>query len=157
MKIIVASDSHYQNDILDKLIEHYPDAALYLHCGDLEDDPAYFPKWIFVRGNNDYYGDFKDERIIRVGQHKILMLHSHRCSFMHREEQMVAMAYENECDIVLYGHTHVPKMTWKNGVFLMNPGSTRSPRDGNSPSYGILTIEGAHVEGRIVHKEEWYR
>ena len=46
-------------------------------------------------------------------------------------------------------------MTWKNGIFLMNPGSTTSPRDGKTPSYGILTIDGAHVEGQIVHREDW--
>lgn len=155
MKIIVASDSHYQNDILDELTDKYQDVDLFLHCGDLEDDPDFYPKWIIVRGNNDYFGNFKDEVIIQVQDHRILLLHSHRCSYIHREEQLMQMAYENECDIVLYGHTHVPKMTWKNGVFIMNPGSTSSPRDGKSPSYGILTIEGAHVEGKIVRKEDW--
>ena len=87
--------------------------------------------------------------------HRILVLHSHRCSFLNREETLASMAYDNGCDIVLYGHTHVSKMTWKNGIFLMNPGSTTSPRDGKTPSYGILTIDGAHVEGQIVHREDW--
>lgn len=155
MRIIVASDTHYRNDILDELINKYKDADLFIHCGDLEDDPQWYPQWIFVRGNNDYFVGFEDERIIEVQGHRILVLHSHRCSFLNREETLVSMAYDNGCDIVLYGHTHVSKMTWKNGIFLMNPGSTTSPRDGKTPSYGILTIDGAHVEGQIVHREDW--
>ena len=121
MKIIVVSDTHYRNDILDELIDKHKDADLFIHCGDLEDDPQWYP----------------------------------RCSFLNREETLASMAYDNGCDIVLYGHTHVSKMTWKNGIFLMNPGSTTSPRDGKTPSYGILTIDGAHVEGQIVHREDW--
>lgn len=155
MKIIVASDSHYRNDILDELVEKHKDADLFIHCGDLEDDPLYYPRWIFVRGNNDYFTGFDSERIIHADGHKILVLHSHRCSFLRREEDLVRMAYDEECDIVLYGHTHVSRMTWKNGVFLLNPGSTSSPRDGTSPSYAILTIDKAHVEAKIIHQEEW--
>lgn len=64
MKIVVVSDSHGRNDILNAIREKHPDAGLFIHCGDLEDDPMFYPGYIVVRGNNDYYGRFEDERII---------------------------------------------------------------------------------------------
>ena len=39
MKIVVVSDSHGRNDILNAIREKHPDAGLFIHCGDLEDDP----------------------------------------------------------------------------------------------------------------------
>ena len=53
MKIVVVSDSHGRNDILNAIREKHPDAGLFIHCGDLEADPMFFPGYIVVRGNND--------------------------------------------------------------------------------------------------------
>ena len=39
MKIVVVSDSHGRNDILNLIREKHPEARLFIHCGDLEDDP----------------------------------------------------------------------------------------------------------------------
>lgn len=155
MKIIVASDSHYRNEILDEIVEKHKDADLFIHCGDLEDDPIYFPKWIFVRGNNDYFHGFVDQRVITAGSHKIFVTHSHRCSFLSRQDCLVNLARQNDCDIVLYGHTHVSDMSWVDGIVLVNPGSTSNSRDGKSPSYAILTLNDEKVEVEIVHREDW--
>ncbi len=64
MKIVVVSDSHGRNDILKTIQEKHPNAKLFIHCGDLEDDPMNYPGYIIVRGNNDYFGRFENERII---------------------------------------------------------------------------------------------
>ena len=64
MKFVVVSDSHGRNDILNVIREKHPDAGLFIHCGDLEDDPMFYPGYIVVRGNNDYYGRFEDESIV---------------------------------------------------------------------------------------------
>ena len=34
MRIVVASDSHANNEILDLIQHHHPEADLFLHCGD---------------------------------------------------------------------------------------------------------------------------
>lgn len=39
MEIVVVSDSHGRNDILKTIQEKHPNAKLFIHCGDLEDDP----------------------------------------------------------------------------------------------------------------------
>ena len=71
MKIVVVSDSHGRNDILKTIQEKHPNAKLFIHCGDLEDDPMNYPGYIIVRGNNDYFGRFENERIIPIGKHQI--------------------------------------------------------------------------------------
>ena len=86
MKIVVVSDSHGRNDILKTIQEKHPNAKLFIHCGDLEDDPMNFPGYIIVRGNNDYFGRFENERIIPIGKHQIYVTHSHRFSYFLRSD-----------------------------------------------------------------------
>lgn len=155
MQIIIVSDTHSQNEILELLEKKYKQAFALIHCGDLEDDPRFYPQWLIVRGNNDYYGKFRDDFRIRVGNHRIYVTHSHRCSYLYREQNLVRLAKEYGCDIVCYGHTHVSKITRRDGVLLVNPGSARLPRDGKSPSYAIMEIEEDQVDVKIVHQENW--
>ena len=42
-------------------------------------------------------------------------------------------------DIIIYGHSHVPKIDEINGVRLFNPGSAGTARFGHAPSVGIVT------------------
>lgn len=154
MRIIVASDSHGNSGILDDLEKKHPDVDLFLHCGDICDEPLYFPKWIIVQGNNDLWRDLPERRIIPVGKHRILMEHSHRCSYFYREKSLVQIAQQNECDIVCFGHTHHSYIDSINGVYLLNPGSCVFPRDGNPPSYAILDIEEDKVEAKIIFLDE---
>lgn len=110
MQIVIVSDTHSQNEILECLEKKYKDAYAYIHCGDLEDDPRFYPNWLIVKGNNDYYGKFREDFRIRVGSHRIYVTHSHRCSYLYREQNLVRLAKEYGCDIVCYGHTHVSKI-----------------------------------------------
>ncbi|MBB5183610.1 YfcE family phosphodiesterase [Catenisphaera adipataccumulans] len=155
MKIIVASDSHGRNDILDRIQEQNPDADLYLHCGDLEDDPIRYPMWTFVQGNNDFFGTFARQRVIPVLGHKILLIHSDRCSYFHREAHLSRMAKMESCDIVCYGHTHVSHIEVLDQVFLLNPGSVAWPRDGRAPSYAVLDLDYTRFSARLVFEDEW--
>lgn len=156
MRIIVASDSHGNNEILDLIRSHHPEADLFLHCGDICDDPLYYPDWVIVQGNNDYWRDLPERRIFKVGEHRLLAEHSHHCSYYHREKSLVKIAEINACDIVCFGHTHHSYFSYKDGVYLLNPGSTTFPRDGNPPSYAILDIN-ERVRAEIIFlNEDWY-
>lgn len=155
MQAIVVSDTHGRNEILELLFNKYPNADAFIHCGDLEDDPRFYPQWLIVRGNNDFYGDFKNDLRIKLGNHRIYVSHSHRCSYLYRDKNLARLAKEYDCDIVCYGHTHVSKISQCENVFLLNPGSTWNSRDGKSPSYAILNIEDNRIEAQIVHMEDW--
>ena len=55
--------------------------------------------------------------------------------------------------VVIYGHTHHPKMEEKNGVLYFNPGSA-GPRRFNLPvSLGKLMIEEGKVRAKLVSLE----
>ena len=56
-------------------------------------------------------------------------------------------------DVVIYGHTHHPKMEERNGVLYFNPGSA-GPRRFHLPvSVGKLMIEGGKVRAKLVSLE----
>lgn len=158
-EIIVASDTHGRGDLLRELERAYPRADLFLHCGDLEESPKQYPRWVFVRGNNDYYvtqDEMPDTRVLRINGHGILMCHSHTFSYSGRIKAMVEYAKKNRCDIVLYGHTHVSCIEERDGVLVINPGSMRLPRDGTSPSYARIVIDDdGTVHPEIIHEENW--
>lgn len=157
MEIVVVSDSHGQSFRLTDLEKKYPHADLYLHCGDLEDDCRLFPKWIFVKGNNDYFADEKDmpkERVIRAGEHRIFMTHSHLFPYISRDRSMVARAKELGCDIVLYGHTHISDLRKVDGVVVCNPGSCWYPRDHKKPSYALFHLGKDHNDAKILFFED---
>lgn len=155
-EIIVASDSHGRGDLLKKLEQSYPNADLFLHTGDLEEDPLLYPKWIFVRGNNDWFFDVPDSRTIKVGDHKIFMTHGHLFGYRNRLQSMAAAAKENGADILLSGHSHSSDVETINGVTCVNPGSLWYPRDGNPPSYArILLEDGKEPEVQIVFENHW--
>ena len=159
-EIIVASDTHGRGDLLTELERAYPRADLYLHCGDLEGYPREYPRWTFVRGNNDYYADsseMPDVRVVSAGGHRIMMCHSHTFGYYRsRMKLMTEAANRNRCDILLYGHTHVSDLHEENGVLGINPGSLRLPRDGTFPSYARIVIDDdGEVHAVILHEEDW--
>ncbi len=154
MRIVVASDSHGNNQVLDQLYKHY-DADLYLHCGDLEDDPIHYPNWIFVQGNNDWWGTFAKQRSIPVRGHKVYMTHSDRCSYFHREDHLVRLAQMHDCDVAVYGHTHASKILVRDQVLLVNPGSISFPRDGREPSFAIIDLDYTQVSAEIIFRKDW--
>lgn len=58
-----------------------------------------------------------------------------------------------EGDILIHGHTHVPKAEKMKDYILLNPGSVSIPKEGNPPTYGILEQGIFYIkdfEGNIV-------
>lgn len=156
-KVVVVSDSHGVPGILEMIVQANPDADLFIHCGDLEDNPLDYPEWVFVRGNNDFFPTptMPMERIVRVGEHRIYVTHSHRISYSGREKQLVRIAREHNCDIVCFGHTHCSLIERDHEVLLVNPGSVWSSRDSRLPSYAILYLQGFQVEAELVFEDAW--
>ena len=43
-----------------------------------------------------------------------------------------------DCGIVVYGHTHVPEVTFQNGVWIVNPGSPTERRRAPTRSMALI-------------------
>ncbi|MBF0578814.1 metallophosphoesterase [Erysipelotrichaceae bacterium RD49] len=154
--LIVASDTHGRNDVLQQLENAYPTADVFIHCGDLEDDANRFGHWVFVRGNNDWDYNMPSQRILNIAGVRIYVSHSHRCGYSNREQQLIKIAKENGCSVAVFGHTHIPMAKEVHGVWLINPGSMAWPRDGNSPAYAVVHLEDGTVHDvEIIHEESW--
>ncbi|WP_035276667.1 metallophosphoesterase family protein [Desulforegula conservatrix] len=53
-------------------------------------------------------------------------------------------------DIVITGHTHMPKIDWKNGILFFNPGSAGPIRDRLPVTVGKIIINESGPEPEII-------
>ncbi|MEG0176723.1 metallophosphoesterase [Anaerorhabdus sp.] len=146
MKIIVVSDNHGRIEPLKEVQLVHQDAAAFIHCGDSELPIDYLAGFAAVRGNNDFYGDLPESKIIELGSHRILIAHGHRLMFLDNRELLINKAKSCNCDIVCFGHTHVFETRVVDGIYLVNPGSISRNRDGSIPSYAIINIEDDKID-----------
>jgi putative phosphoesterase len=78
---------------------------------------------------------------VRVGSARVLVVHNVRDLAM----------IPDDVDVIVYGHSHMPKIERRGGVLLANPGSASQRRMMPSTSVGILEVaENGDVEARIV-------
>lgn len=101
-----------------------------------------------VRGNCDAEVDqmvlsfsvSEDYRVLSLNERTVYLTHGH----VYGPDHLPPM---REGDILLYGHTHIPRADRKDGIFLLNPGSISLPKEGHPNSYGILSDDGFAVYG----------
>ena len=121
--ILVFSDYHrHENDVLRIIDRHQPNHILC--CGDGESNIEFYDenKIISVAGNCDY-ANLPNIKIIEIGKYKILMTHGHLYNVIFGMDRLYYLAKEHNCNLVLYGHTHIQKMEEHDGIIFLNPGS----------------------------------
>lgn len=136
-KIIVTSDSHGDTYLLKQIASKHNDAIAYLHAGDSLDFEANLYPFVTIKGNNDYYIS-QESKTINIEPLRIYMTHGHKMYL--KEENMVAKAKQLDCNMFIYGHTHVPFYQVVDGVHLLNPGACRYSRSIIGATYAIITI-----------------
>lgn len=145
-RILIISDSHGKNDNIKKAIEKAGRFHLMIHLGDVGHDylqverMAGVPTYM-VAGNNDYGGFLRDMSVIYLGSHRVLLTHGHRQNVHFGVDRLRYLALENECDIAMYGHTHVPFLE-EGDVTIINPGSISLPRQiGHKKTFAIMELD----------------
>ena len=94
---------------------------------------------VSVRGNCEAEVDqmvldfpvLADYCLMPVGDHMMFCTHGH----IYNEENLPPMM---PGDILLYGHTHVPRAEKVLDKWMLNPGSVSIPKGGSVPSYAVL-------------------
>ena len=142
MKILVASDSHGDSNILNDLRNERFDVTYFLHLGD-----SCIPKYLLdsycaVRGNCDFI-DLPRFKEIEIKGLKIHMEHGDGFRLNFDKEKYIK---ELNCDIFLSGHTHKKLATKVGDTYVFNPGSLTRPRDGEKGSYLILEVEDKELK-----------
>ena len=159
MKLLIASDIHgsayYCKMLIDAFEREKADKILLLgdilYHGPRNDLPRdYAPKRVIsmlnplknrifcVRGNCDTEVDqmvldfpiLADYAVIPVGERVIYATHGH----IYNENNLPPL---NSGDILLNGHTHIPKCTDRKDYIYMNCGSVSIPKENSSHSYMI--------------------
>lgn len=156
MRIVVISDSHKRSDIIEKILYAQPTATDVFFLGDCDTDIEDF-RYVFtdkrfhiLSGNCDYFSNFPSSGIATVGGKKIYFTHGHTLSVKYGTERLLEAARQNGCDIALYGHTHVSKILYEDGIYIVNPGSCSNARDFHE-SYAVIDIEENGVMPVIIN------
>lgn len=141
MKILVFSDSHKSLEKMEEAIEkHSTDRIIFL--GDCTEDgeamKRFFPSKtiMIIKGNNDRFSEFPEKIICEFEGHKILCCHGH---IQRVKSGLLRLKYEakaENCDIALFGHTHLQFAEEDDGILFLNPGAV-----GFSGKYALLTLE----------------
>lgn len=150
MRILIVSDTHGRLDNLKQVLVLVKPERI-LHLGDAIGQEDYIQKLAdcpldIVRGNCDMYSDLPDTKIVEIGGHKIFMTHGHHHAVKYDNRELVRAAEDAGADVALYGHTHIPEISYasgKNGtITVVNPGSISLPRQENyRPSYAMLNAD----------------
>ena len=133
MKILLTSDIHGHQELLNYIISNY-DADLYYDCGDSELMNFNLKDFYSVMGNCDYEF-YPNYRVVNIDEGlNIFITHGHLYSY----ETMIEMAKQKKCNVVAFGHYHVRRLEEVDGIYLINPGSVSKPRDKHGKSFACI-------------------
>ena len=161
MKCLCFSDSHGSPHLMRRALSMHRDVEVVFFLGDGLSDAyelsAEFPSvmFYFVRGNCDFAGAYSNTEktlFLNILGKRIAMTHGDLYGVKGGLGGVISLGRKNECDLVLFGHTHIPYEGYDSdgGFYLFNPGSISDSYSGKS--YGIITITERDIltsHGRI--------
>src|ERR1700753_2188885 len=124
-----------------------------LHAGDVG-DPAILDELrriapvTAIRGNIDVYG-----ACAQLPATETLELNGHFLHMLHSVDDLDIKPEAAGIGIVLYGHSHKPSITTRNGVLYLNPGSAGPRRFSLPVSVALLHLDEGVPRAEIVTLE----
>jgi hypothetical protein len=97
-----------------------------------------------VAGNNDpeeIWTRFGRQKVVTIGGVRIGLVHGDAGRGNAHDNAIAAFAGQ-PVDVILYGHSHRPRVERRGAQLIANPGSPTDRRMMPTFSYGILTITG---------------
>lgn len=160
MKIGIFSDAHGSMAAVEQVYALAPDCALWLYAGDVASDAHYLETLVgagatirFVPGNCDWPNANTPETIVvEAAGHRLLLTHGHVYGVQYGTRFLVEAAAEANCDIAVYGHTHVVEYTPGTPITVLNPGSAARPRDGAFGSFMTVDLLPGKAPSVHVHR-----
>ena len=143
MKALIVSDTHGSLENLKKVIEiEKPDRVI--HCGDSHNQEDRIAECVrvpldIVGGNCDGGFMLPNELVTTAMGKRIFVTHGHLYGVYSGIQTLAREAKARECEIVFYGHTHVPDIEYYDGLRIVCPGSLKEPRQPSRiPTYAIM-------------------
>jgi putative phosphoesterase len=102
------------------------------------------------KDNLKFLKTLKIEETIEINGNKLLLIHdlnrSNGEKYLHDFDQL-SLNQTEECDFILFGHTHTPTYYKGRTHTYLNPGSLGFPIQRNgAPSYAVLNLETHEVQ-----------
>ena len=141
-RIFVLADTH--NRLPGNVREMAKDADEIWHLGDvcaetiLDELQAIGPPVVVVRGNCD--SNFEWPLVVDLV----------RDGLKFRLQHVPPDHPPDDVDVLLHGHTHVPRNERRGRVLFLNPGCVTRPNRGAPSSVARLEIEGGKINWRLV-------
>lgn len=142
---LITSDIHGSAEgvkLLQEAAAHFGTSAT-ISAGDQNPDPSassFYSSLISVRGNCDRYYEY--DGIVFPPQTRELRLYGHDVIITHGDRLSPGDFHLKEGDIFISGHTHVPELIERNGIYFCNPGSPSRSRSSAGPTAALLSDEG---------------
>ena len=164
--IAVVSDSHGNADYVQHFLNDINsfDIDFVYHLGDYYDDAQLIIdagySVIRVPGTwTRYYDDFRVDkrRFEDIKGWRFFLSHTPSMESLDTSEDYdpQLVVEQQQCHVMLHGHTHCPSMVLKNGVLIINPGHIKASTDRGFPaSYCMLTISEDQLDAEIYHLKE---
>lgn len=155
MRLVVISDSHGSGQIVDRIIRREKLAEIFVFLGDKTADIEDFTyeytdkKFYIVSGNCDFMPEYPYTATINAEKIKIFACHGHTLGVKGGLGNLCLAARQAECQIALYGHTHIPNIKYVDGLYIVNPGSCARSREGGN-SYAVIDIRENGILPTIV-------
>lgn len=109
-------------DEMFKLFKEYKNYKI-IHLGDYCIKKELLDKYdvLTIKGNCDFEGIVETELI--DNDMKMFITHGDKYNVKMRLDRIYYKALEEDCNYILFGHTHYPVCEELNGVYILNPGS----------------------------------
>jgi len=142
LRIFVLADTH--DKLPQKIVDLAREADEIWHLGDvcaeiiLDEVRAIGPPVTIVRGNCDSNSEWP------------LVVDLVRDGLRFRLQHIPPESRPDDVDVVLHGHTHVPRNEKRGGVLFLNPGCVTRPNQGSPASVAWLEVRDGKAQWRLV-------
>ncbi len=155
-RIGLLADTHGSQRAFEKALDKMGEIDLLLHAGDFITDALVMadlhevPMYA-VAGNCDLFAQSQEEeKVIKVLDHRILLIHGHRQQVKHGLERLKQKAQEAKADICVFGHTHCITKQTIEGILFLNPGSPIQPRGSRAGCMVLTLLKGAAPQVEVI-------
>lgn len=142
LRVFVLADTH--NKLPQKIVDLAGAADEIWHLGDVcaewivDELRAVGRPFVLVRGNCDSNCDWP------------LVVDLTRGGLRFRLQHIPPEHPPDDADVLVHGHTHVPRNERRGGVLFLNPGCVTRPNRGAPPSVAWLEIDAGKINWRLV-------
>lgn len=166
MNLLVISDTHGNlkgmRKALERLVAGRP-VDLAIHLGDNYEDAEVFDEYglAYVRVPGVFSDVYRDRS---VPNRLVKEFEGWRCLLSHTQTSHAndlpgdprpeALTAAGQVHVVLYGHSHIPRLEEQDAILFVNPGHLKDEdKKGYTPSYALLDVMEDAIKARLVEAE----